>query len=95
MANSLFQIERSRKVEITIPGYDPVLETQKLGKRFKRLRDRQKGKEALAVKKQQEALRTELKEQEAALDELNKGAGLAQAGPEQSRQGDTEDNLFE
>lgn len=94
MANSLFQIERSRKVEITIPGYDPVLETQKLGKRFKRLRDRQKGKEALAVKKQQEALRTELKEQEAALDELNKGAGLAQAGPVQSLQGDTEDNLF-
>lgn len=94
MANSLFQIERSRKVEITIPGYDPVLETQKLGKRFKRLRDRQKSKEALAVKKQQEALRTELKEQEAALDELNKGGGLAPAGPAQSLQGGTEDNLF-
>lgn len=94
MANSLFQIERSRKVEITIPGYDPVLETQKLGKRFKRIRDRQKSKEALAVKKQQEALRTELKEQETALDELNKGAGLAPAGPVQGLQGDTEENLF-
>ncbi len=79
---------------ISIPGYDPVLETQKIGKRFKRLRERQKSKEALALKKKQEELRTNLEEQEVALDELNNGKKLAEAGPVRSSHAETEDNLF-
>ena len=94
MINNLFQIERNRKVVISIPGYDPVFETQKLNKRFKRLGDKQKRRQALVAQKHQETLQAQLKEQEVALDELNKGKELPQAASVQGSQGETKDNLF-
>ena len=94
MAYNLFQIERSRKIVIAIPGYDPVFEIQKINKRFKQLGDKQKRRQALAAQKHQETLQAQLKEQEVALDELNKGKELAQAGSVQGSQSETKDNLF-
>lgn len=92
--NNLFQIEGSRKVVISIPGYDPVFETQKIDKRFKRIRDKKNSRLALAAQKQKEALQAELKAQEVVLEELNKAKTPAQAGPAASPQGNTEVSLF-
>lgn len=92
--NNLFQIEGSRKVVITIPGYDPVFETQKIEKRFKRIREKKNRRALQSAQKQKEAQQAELKAQEAALEELNKTKTQAQAGPVESSQEITEENLF-
>lgn len=95
MANSLFQIERSRKVVISIPGYDPVLETQKIEKRFKRLREKKKRNQEVAAQRQKEILKAQLKDQEAALEELNKGSLLSPQAAVTDSPAETEGNLFE
>lgn len=92
--NNHFQIERSRKVVISIPGYDPVFETQKIEKRFKRIRDKKNRLVIQSAQKQKEAQQTELKTQETALEELNKRKTPAQAGLVLIPEVITEENLF-
>lgn len=92
--NNLFQIEGSRKVVISIPGYDPVFETQKIEKRFKRIRDKKNRRALQSAQKLKEAQQAELKAQEAALEELNKKTAQANASPVESSMGKTEENLF-
>jgi len=92
--NNLFQIEGSRKVVISIPGYDPVFETQKIEKRFKRIRDKKNRQAIQSAQKQKEAKQAELKAQETALEELNKTKTPAQAGPVETSKVITEENLF-
>lgn len=92
--NNLFQIEGSRKVVISIPGYDPVFETQKIEKRFKRIRDKKNRRAIQSAQKQKEAKQAELKAQETALEELNKTKKPAQAGPVETSKVITEENLF-
>jgi hypothetical protein len=94
MSRDLFQIERSRRIQISIPGYDPVFETQKIDKRFKRLRDKKKRQHELAAQKQKEAMHAQLKTQEVALEELSNGNAQARAAPVQSSQVEAEENLF-
>lgn len=38
MARDLYDIERTRRINISIPGYDPVRETKKFQERYKRIR---------------------------------------------------------
>lgn len=92
--NNLFQIEGSRKVVISIPGYDPVFETQKIKKRFKRIRDKKNRRAIQSAQKQKEAKQAELKAQETALEELNKTNTPAQAGSVETSKVITEENLF-
>ncbi len=89
---NLFQIERSRKVVISIPGYDPVFETQKIDKRFMRIREKKNRLALQSVQKQKETQQAELKAQETALEELNKTQ--AKAGAFETSKVITEDNLF-
>ena len=76
--NHLFQIEASRKVSISIPGYDPFCEMQKLEKKFKRIRERNARRKSQSAQQQEEAKRLALLAQEAALEELRQ-AQLRQA----------------
>jgi len=91
--NNHFQIEGSRKVVISIPGYNPVFETQKIEKRFKRIRDKKNRLAIQSAQKQKEAQQAELQTQETALEELNKTP--AQAGPVEMSKAIAEENLFD
>ena len=92
--NNLFQIEGSRKVVITIPGYDPVFETQKIEKRFKRIREKKNRRALQSAQKQKEAQQAELKAQETALEELNMTKASVPAVPVENSKVNTDENLF-
>ena len=92
--NNLFQIEGSRKVVISIPGYAPVFETQKIEKRFKRIRDKKSRRALQSSQKLTEAKQAELLAQEAALEELNKNMAQAASFPVDPSEVKTEENLF-
>jgi len=95
MEHNHFQIEKSRKVEISIPGYDPVKETQKVAKRYERLRDKHKRKSALAEQQQKDAQEAQLQHQAAALEQLSAAGRAPGTVPVlAAAQSITEDNLF-
>jgi hypothetical protein len=92
--NHLFQIEATRKVSISIPGYDPVCEMQKLEKKFKRIRERNARRQSQSAQQQEEAKRLALRAQETALEELRQ-AQLRHAHAHVVATAQTEtDNLF-
>jgi hypothetical protein len=74
-----FQIEKPRKIQISIPGYDPILEIQKISKRSKRLRERNARKAAQAAQERRMRQLDELMAQDEAIADLNRSTAAAQA----------------
>lgn len=71
MARNFHGAERSRKIEISIPGYSPEGEVKKINERFKRIRDK-KNRRQQATDQQRKRVESQRRdEEETQIAELN------------------------